>query len=106
MAVKNRNPLFVIVVSFITLYIYGVYWFYKTRKELYEITKKEGSPLVDTILLFVPLVDIWIIYKYAQDVEAASGGTQNKWIVFLLWIVIFPVGQYVAQVEINKHATG
>lgn len=104
MAVKNRNVWFVIIVSIITCFIYAIYWFYQTRKELYGITKKEGNALVDTILLFIPLVNIWIWYKYADDVEAASKAAQNKWIVFLLFMVFFPAGQFLVQNELNAHA--
>ncbi|VVC04942.1 Uncharacterised protein [Candidatus Burarchaeum australiense] len=104
MAVKNRNPIFVVVASFITCFIYAVYWFYRTREELFEITKKQGSALLDTILLFVPLANLWVLWKYCEDADAASGGTRDKVLLFVLSLVFLPAMQYLAQVEINKHA--
>ncbi|MBU0586035.1 DUF4234 domain-containing protein [Candidatus Micrarchaeota archaeon] len=102
--VKVRNPLMVVVFGFITLGIYWLYWFYETRKELYGLIKKQGNVVVDTILLFVPLVNLWVLYKYSLDIEELSKGKQNKWVILLLWIVLFPIAQYMIQEEINKHA--
>ena len=102
---KKRGPLFVILLSFITLGIYAIYWFYSTRKELYEILKKDGNAFVDIILCIIPFVNIWVFYKYSVDVEAASKGAANKWIILLAYFVFFPISQYIVQTEINKFAS-
>ncbi|MFH1394120.1 MAG: DUF4234 domain-containing protein [Candidatus Micrarchaeota archaeon] len=104
MVVKKRNPLFVVAVSFITAFIYGLYWFYQTRRELNELTKKDSNPLLHTLGLFVPFVNLYVLWKYCEDVEIASKKARDKVILFLAWIVFFPVAQYLTQEELNKFA--
>jgi len=94
----------VVVVSILTFFIYALYWFYQTRKELNELTKGSTSALLWTIGLFVPLVNIYVIWKYCEDVETASKKARDKIVLFLLWIVILPVAQYLVQEELNKLA--
>ncbi|MFA5077158.1 MAG: DUF4234 domain-containing protein [Candidatus Micrarchaeia archaeon] len=105
MAVKNRNPIFVIAVSIVTLGIYALYWFYMTRKELYELLKKDGNALIDLVLMFIPIINFYAIWKYCDDVSALSKGAQSNILLFVLALVFFPATQYLAQNEINKHAT-
>ena len=104
MAVKYRNPLFVVVVSLVTFFIYAIYWFYKTRGELSELNKGGMSPLMATIGLFIPLVNIYVAWKYCEDVETASKGAQGKILLFVLWLVFMPAMQYITQNELNKLA--
>lgn len=102
--VKKRNPIFVIVASFVTFFIYCLYWFYATRKELNELTNQDFSPVLWTIGLFVPIVNLYVIWKYSEDVEIVSKKAQNKVILFLAWLVFFPIAQYLTQEELNKLA--
>jgi F0F1-type ATP synthase membrane subunit a len=104
LAVKKRNPIFVIVASFVTFFIYCLYWFYSTRRELNELTGQNFSPILWTIGLFVPIANIYVIWKYSEDVEAVSKKAQNKVVLFLAWIVFFPIAQYLTQEELNKLA--
>jgi len=104
MSVKLRDPLFVVVVSFITAYIYGLYWFYKTRQELNELTKGSTGPLLWTIGLFVPFVNLYVIWKYCQDIETVSKKARDKVILFIAWIVFMPIAQWLIQEELNKLA--
>jgi hypothetical protein len=104
LAVKKRDPIFVIVASFVTLFIYCLYWFYSTRKELNELTKESFSPLLWTIGLFVPIVNFYVLWKYCEDLERATKKAQNKLVMFLAWMVLFPVAQFITQEELNKLA--
>jgi hypothetical protein len=104
MAVKRRDPVFVVVVSFITAYIYGLYWFYKTRGELNDLVKGTASPLLWTIGLFVPFVNLYVLWKYCEDLEAASNKARDKVILFIAWLVFMPIAQWLIQEELNKLA--
>lgn len=104
MAVKNRNPLFVVGVSIITLFIYAIYWFYQTRNELNELTGGKTGALLWTVGLFVPLVNLYVWWKYYEDVEKASKGAQGKVLLFILGLIFFPAAQYLVQTELNKLA--
>ena len=101
---KKRNPVLVIILTFITLGIYGIYWFYQTSKELIAYTHKQANPLLWTIGLFIPVLNLIVIWKYAHAVEEATGGRRNGILIFLLWMVFFPAVQYVVQSELNKLA--
>ncbi|MBQ10934.1 MAG: hypothetical protein CMJ45_05230 [Planctomyces sp.] len=52
--IKRRNMLVQILLFIVTLGIYGIYWFYATSKEMVEYKKLDGSPILWTILLFIP----------------------------------------------------
>ncbi len=104
MSVKKRNPLFVIIASFVTFFIYALYWFYSTRQELNELTKGTTSSVLWTIGLFVPLVNLYVIWRYCEDVETASKKARDKVVLFLAWIVFLPIGMYLVQEELNKFA--
>jgi hypothetical protein len=104
MTVKKRNPLFVVVVSFFTAYIYGLYWFYKTRGELNELTNGKTSPLLWTIGLFIPFVNLYALWRYCEDVETVSNKAKGKVLLFLAWIIFLPIAQWLTQEELNKLA--
>jgi hypothetical protein len=97
LSVKNRNPIFVVLASVFTFFLYALYWFYVTREELNEATGGKTSALLWMIGFFVPLVNIYVIWKYCEDVEKASKGAQSTVLLFIL-------AQYLTQVELNKLA--
>ena len=90
------------IISIVTFMIYGLYWFYHTRRELNELTGESTDPLLWTIGLFVPFVNIYVAWKYCEDVEKAT--KRDKLVLILAWLVFFPIAQYVIQEELNKLA--
>lgn len=104
MSVKRRDPIFVVIVSIVTFMIYGLYWFYHTRRELNELTAESTDPLLWTIGLFVPLVNLYVAWKYCEDFETATKKARDKLLIFLAWLVFVPIAQYVVQEELNKLA--
>ena len=104
-AIKKRGPIFVVLAGFITLGIYWIYWFYNTIRELGEINKSDTNPLLWTIGLFVPIVNLWVLWKYSGEAEKALKNKYSQLILFIAWIVFLPIAQYIIQKGINKHAT-
>ncbi|MBN2122544.1 DUF4234 domain-containing protein [Candidatus Micrarchaeota archaeon] len=104
MAVKKRNPLFVIVASFITFGIYALYWFYSTTKELGEVNKSEVNPIVWTIALFIPFVNLYFLWKYSGEAEKLMNKKHSQLVLFIAWLVFFPIVQYLVQNELNAKA--
>lgn len=104
MAVKKRNPLFVVALSLITFGIYALYWFYVTREELNGLVGGKTSALLWTIGLFVPVVNLYVLWKYCEDTEVACKKARDKVILFIAWIVFFPIAQWLTQEELNKLA--
>jgi hypothetical protein len=105
LAVKNRNPVFVVAASLITLGIYALYWFYQTTRELGEVNKSDTSPVVWTIALFIPFVNLYFIWKYSGEAEKMMKKKHSQLVLFLAWLVFFPISQYLTQQELNKLAT-
>lgn len=104
MGVKFRNPLIVIVLSIITLGLYPLYWFYSTSKELIELNKSNSNALFWLIGMFVPFVNLYIMWKYSKEIEKASGGSTGAVLVFVISLVFYPAALYLVQTELNKHA--
>lgn len=102
--VKNRNPIFVAILSLVTLGLYYLYWFYSTRTEINELNKTNDSPILWTILLFVPIVNFYVMWKHYGDLSKATKGSANAVMLFVLNLILFPVALYMAQVELNKFA--
>lgn len=105
LAVKKRGPIFVILAGFITLGIYWLYWFYQTTRELGEINKSDTNPVVWTICLFIPIVNLYFIWKYCGEAEKLLNKEQSQLVLFIAWLVFFPITQYLVQVGLNKKAT-
>jgi len=63
-----------------TFGLYGIYWFYKTWKQIKEHTKATFSPGWRTVGLFIPIYNIWRIYTLFDDVKSLrikAGFTEN-----------------------------
>ena len=90
----------------VTFGIYAIYWFYQTVGEIKGIVDdRETSPALLTVLLFVPLANIYSFYKYSELFEKASLDRLNKWIVFILFLVFSPAVWFIVQTDLNKRAT-
>lgn len=103
--VKYREPILVIVFSFITFGIYSIYWLVSTTNELRRISSKAPDPRM-LLLLLVPVVnivvEIWYYWKYSQAVEEFSG--VSRVLLFVFWIILSPVSMVLTQIELNKKA--
>lgn len=104
MAVKKRNIWFVIIVGIITLGIYWVYWFYSTSKEIIELNKIKSNPLLWTIGLFIPIVNLYVLYRYSVEAEKMMKEKTGWLVLLIVWIVFLPIAQYLVQKELNKYA--
>lgn len=56
---NKRNPAFVFIFSIITLGIYTLYWFVKTRRELVD----RGASIPTTLLMIIPIANLYYVYK-------------------------------------------
>jgi hypothetical protein len=114
---KIRNPLGVIGLTLITLGIYSIFWYYFVNKELAEIGRAHNSDecgtspgtsvLAITLGIFIlvpPFVSIYNTCKRLQAAERLTG-TQpgmEPGLLFILWVFISPVAQYILQSNQNK----
>ena len=114
---KLRNPLGVIGLTIITIGIYYFVWYYRVNKEMAEIGQARGteecgtSPgtslaaLVPGFLVIIP--PYFSTYKACRRLTATEGltGAQEGMEPPLLWlllILIAPVGLYLFQRNLNR----
>jgi len=101
--IKRRNPVLVIILSFITFGIYGFYWMVVTKNEMNRL----GADIPTAWLIIIPIINFYWLYKYcdgfAKSVVRSGSG--------ILWFLIcfVPVGGLVftilVQMELNKLTT-
>jgi hypothetical protein len=84
-----------VVLFVITGGIYGLYWMYKTAKQLDEGTDASLSP----ILVIVPVYGVWMLSGGAEAVTE-----QSQVLLFLLFLVFGPAAWYLIQSGINELA--
>ena len=114
---KVRNPLGVIGLSFITLGIYTIFWYYFINKELAEIGKAHNtdecgtspgtSVLAITLGALIIVPAFLSLYNTGKRLQAAERltGTQpgmDPGLLLILWIFISPVAIYILQANQNK----
>ena len=101
--VKFRNMGIQILLMIITFGFYGIYWFYQTATELKTVAKdNEASPTLWTVLLFVPIGNIYAYFKYSELYEKVGTEKVNKWILLILWIFFSPAIWFLVQRDLNK----
>jgi hypothetical protein len=114
---KVRTPIITVALTIVTLGIYGVVWYFKVNKEMAEIGKAKGttecgtSPgtslaaLIPGGLVIIPaLVSYWNACKRLQKTNEVTGGgdTMEPPLLWLLMLLISPVGQYLFQGYLNN----
>ena len=113
---KLRNPWGVLGLSIITLFIYYFFWWYYINREMRDYGRARGvdlgqnpgnSVLAITLgaLIIVPaIVSLWRTSDRIQRTQETVGFERgaNGPIIFILLLLISPVGLWYAQNELNK----
>ena len=113
---KLRNPLGVVGLSIITLGIYYIFWWYFINREMRDFGRARGTDLGQSpgnsvlaitlgALIIVPaIVSLWRTsdrISRSEEVAAVDRPAEGP-IIFVLLLVISPVGIWYAQRELNK----
>ena len=113
---KLRNPLGVVGLSLITLGVYYVFWWYFINREMRDLGRSRNTDLGQSpgnsvlaitlgALVIVPaIVTLWRTpgrIESAQEVVGIERRVSGP-IVFILLLLIGPVGIWYAQSELNK----
>ena len=98
--VKQRNPFMVIVLSLCTFGIYALFWYVWTKNEMNEL----GAEIPTAWLIIVPIANIYWLWKYCEGVEKVSKGETQGIMVFLMMILLGPIGMWMVQSALNKLA--
>jgi Domain of unknown function (DUF4234) len=114
---KIRNPLGVVALGFVTLGIYYFVWYFKVNKEMAELGQAKGteecgtSPetslvaiLLGWILIVPPFVSLYRSCKRLNASERVIGAPEGieAPLLWLLFILIGPVGHYLFQRNLNR----
>ena len=102
--IKRRNMWMQVLLFIVTFGIYGIYWFYVTSKEMVEYKGMDGSPVLWTVLLFIPFGFLYSHWKHSRAVEALTDGRYHVVLIFVLWLVFSPAVWVLTQVELNRLA--
>jgi hypothetical protein len=98
--VKERNVLGVIVLTIVTLGIYGIVWTVKTKNEMNSI----GAEIPTAWWIIVPIANIWWLWKYSVGVEKVTKGKISGILAFVVMWVLSLIGMAILQSEFNKLA--
>jgi hypothetical protein len=93
----NRSVVLVILFSIITLGIYHIYWYVKTKDEMVAM----GAQIPTGWLLIIPIVQFYWIWKWCVGVEHVSRGKLSAPVAFLLMFVLGIIGTAIVQVTFN-----
>ena len=113
---KLRNPLGVVGLSIITIGIYYVFWWYYINREMRDFGRARGTDLGQNpgnsvlaitlgALIIVPaIVTLWTTPDRIQRTQETAGVERpaSGPIIFILLLLIGPVGIWYAQSELNK----
>ena len=110
MQIKNRSIPMCVILSIITVGIYGIYWFIVMTNESNALapnnaTTSGGKAFLLT-LITLGIYGIYWNYKLGAKVDEMKGTDGNSGILYLIiGLVGFSIINYcLAQSEINKHS--
>ena len=89
-----------LLLSIITLGIYGIYWQVKTKEEL----KSLGADIPTAWLLIIPIANIYWTYKYADGYSTKLKKDNNGVLWFLVFYFIGIITPAIVQTDLNKLA--
>lgn len=96
---KERNPLAVFLLPFVTFGIYSWYWAVKTKGEMNAL----GENIPTAWIWLIPFVgSLWWFWKYSEGVEHVSKGKLSGVLAFILLILLGNIGETIVQDTFNK----
>jgi len=103
MQLKKREPLIVLLLGFVTFGIYPLYWLASTSNELRKAGKSAPNPHLLWLLL-IPVVNLIVmilfILRYCKAIKELTN--HSSVLLFIIFLLIFPLGMSLSQIEINK----
>ena len=97
---KNRNPILVIFLVFITFGIYGLVWYVMTKDEM----NTKGATIPTAWLLIIPIANLYWLFKFCEGVEQVTNKGMTTAVAFLLVFFLGVIGMAIIQSELNKVA--
>lgn len=90
----------VVVLTIVTLGIYGIYWAVVTKNEM----NAAGAQIPSAWLILVPIVNIWWLWKFCEGVDHVTKGKMSAGVAFILLWLVGLIGTAIVQHSLNKEA--
>ena len=97
---QNRSPVMVLILTIITLGIYGLVWFVTTKNEM----KIKGAEIPTAWLIIIPIVNYIWYWKFSQGIELVTDKGMSTGTAFLWMFFLGAIGMAIVQSELNKIA--
>ena len=104
---QNQNDAGCIILTFVTLGIYGIYWFVKLTNETNRLAPEEatlsgGLAFLATVCT-LGIYGLYWAYKLGQKIDRISGNSGNSGIIYLLlsFLGLGIIAKAFAQNELN-----
>jgi hypothetical protein len=94
---KHRNPIMVIILTLITLGIYGIAWHVMTKNEM----NTKGAKIPTAWLYIIPIVNIYWLWKFSEGVELVTNKEMTTVVSFLLMYFLGMIGGAIVQDKLN-----
>lgn len=104
---KIRQPIVVILLSIVTLGIYGLFWTYRVFEDLKQHTGQGVGGVLGLILGFLAFVNIFLLPSEIGNMYAAEGQPKPVSGMSGFWVLIPLVGGFIwlfkVQGAMNNH---
>ena len=97
----KRSPAAVLILSCLTLGIYSIIWYVKTKGEMV----KAGADIPTAWLLIVPIANLYWMWKWSGGVEHVTRGQSSQGLTFVMVFLVnqfFFIGSAIVQGSLNK----
>ena len=98
---KKRSVAAVLLIPFITLGIYAIVWYVRTKNEMNAL----GAKIPTAWLMIIPIVNIYWAWKWSEGVDHVTQKALNAALAFVLIILLGPIGAAIIQSHFNKLAS-
>ncbi len=110
--IKQRNIVVAIILSVVTLGIYGIYWMVSLSNDIVKASKGKHFTTNGIVAFLLGMVTFGIytfywMFKLGQSVSTIKGdenGSDSVIYLILTFLGFSPVALILAQVEVNKVA--
>jgi Domain of unknown function (DUF4234) len=94
---KERSPVMVVFLAFITCGIYSVLWFAKTADEM----RDQGQTLPPSWHLIIPILNLIWIWRWCEALERLTNGQEKASTNFFIHFFLGPIGLAIVQSKLN-----
>ena len=95
---QNRNPIVVVLLTFVTLGIYYLVWHVQTGREM----RKLGASIPTAWLLVVPIVSLYQWWMWCGGVARVTEGRTSQGLAVVLTLFLGPLGAAIIQSNFNS----